>query len=207
MSQPTQTMTRGTTIEPNAGIRRSSCSGRVNKSLTCAHEHRQRKIEIVHTNRHLPSPSPCFSAIHRIVGFVSRNASTSSNNAGRRLPYQHYSRAAHNNSNTLECTPRGKPVHTRPFILPPTAAILRHPSQWSLKISFALPITAKTKASFCLTTETLIFAHHAVTRKRYKEFQFIPTKTEFGIDNCATQHICGIEDLFVDMRAPQPLLV
>ena len=53
-----------------------------------------------------------------------------------------------------------------------------------------------------LTTDTYVLASNAVDHDNNNAFNFVPTRTEFGTDNRATQHICGVRNLFCTMRDP-----
>ena len=54
----------------------------------------------------------------------------------------------------------------------------------------------------CMVATKLALQSKVDWEQSRNTFNFIPTNTEFGTDNCATQHICGLEDLFIHMREP-----
>ena len=56
--------------------------------------------------------------------------------------------------------------------------------------------------TLCLTTEVLALANNSSDKNFQQRFSFIPTPTEFGADNCATQHICSQSELFTTMSEP-----
>ena len=64
------------------------------------------------------------------------------------------------------------------------------------------PTPSPWTTNLCLVTDVLVLAHHAMDQPSSAAFNFVPTKTEFGTDNCATQHICGTRQLFRTMKEP-----
>ena len=54
----------------------------------------------------------------------------------------------------------------------------------------------------CMVATKLALQSKVDWEQSRNTFNFIPTNTEFGTYNCATQHICGLEDLFIHMREP-----
>ena len=60
------------------------------------------------------------------------------------------------------------------------------------------PSRDRTLSHFCFTTHIIALSSSATDTNN--AFQFVPVTTEFGTDNCATQHICGVKELFVTMN-------
>ena len=55
----------------------------------------------------------------------------------------------------------------------------------------------------CFMTSTFALASGKGDDIASNTFQFMPITAEFGADNCATQHICGLKELFITMKSPE----